>query len=192
MTSSGYGKGNCTEESPLNPLSEYGVQKCQAEKFVLEHPNSVSLRLATVCGVSPRMRFDLMVNDFVRRLKYEGKISIYEPQFKRNFVHILDVCRCMIYMINPAFTGVYNIGFTHGNISKLELAYAICDILGYNREVVTVGEGKDVDQRDCVISTKKILATQFTFNYNLVDAVKQVSALCDLLSPEEAKLKGNI
>ena len=103
-TNSGYGTQTgelyCTEETPLTPISIYGKTKVDAEKLLLDNPNTISLRLATVFGVSPRMRFDLLVNDFVYRAATDGFLLLYEPHFKRNYLHIEDVARAFCHALD--------------------------------------------------------------------------------------------
>ena len=128
-TNSGYGVGEkgkyCDENSPLRPVSLYGVTKLQAEKLVLSHKNSVCFRLATVFGYSYRMRTDLIVNNFVQKAVNENKLDIFEPHFRRNFVHIRDVVASFIFAIqnfNKLKNNIYNLGLSTANITKLALA----------------------------------------------------------------------
>src|SRR5713101_5394983 len=131
-TNSGYGITSgamlCTEESPLQPISLYGRTKVEAERVLLDSPQAICLRLATVFGMSPRMRLDLLVNHFVYAAYKEGYIVIFEKDFKRNFVHIRDVADCMLHAIRHAgtMTGrAYNLGLDAANISKEELALKV-------------------------------------------------------------------
>src|SRR5437763_7141561 len=128
-TNSGYGitsgETHCTEESPLQPISLYGKTKVEAERVLLDSPNAVALRLATVFGMSPRMRLDLLVNHFVHAAFKDGYIVIFEKDFKRNFVHVRDVADCMIHCLRcgDAMVGKpYNVGLDSANLSKGELA----------------------------------------------------------------------
>ena len=116
-TNSGYGSTEgtsyCTEETPLVPISLYGKTKCEAEMHLLESKNALTLRLATVFGMAPRMRLDLLVNHFVYAALNEGYIVIFEKDFKRNYVHVRDVADCMLHCIanSPRMTGKpYNVG----------------------------------------------------------------------------------
>ncbi len=195
-SNSGYGQtdgeSQVTEESPLNPCSHYGKTKCAAERLILEHPLGVSLRLATVFGPSPRMRFDLLVNDFVQKLVHFGKLEIFEPHFKRNFVHIRDVSRVFIEMAkNHALTGVYNVGLDEANMSKWELAQNICYYLNMDPSGVTIGDGIDPDKRNYQVSNKKLLDTGFKFRYGLKEAVWDLATFCQLISPKAAARMGN-
>src|SRR5690348_15535882 len=131
-TNSGYGVGEkdkfCTEETPLRPISLYGRTKVQAEQAILESGNSISFRLATVFGVSPRMRTDLLVNDFVYRAVNDRYIVVFEGHFKRNYIHIADVARVFLHGIRhfeSLKNQVYNVGLSDANLSKLELCSQI-------------------------------------------------------------------
>ena len=131
-TNSGYGVGEknkfCDETSPLRPISLYGRTKCDAEREVLKFKNSICFRLATVFGFSYRMRTDLLVNNFVYKAVKTKKLKIFEPHFRRNFIHIRDVVYAIIYAINNFYklrANVYNLGLSSANISKLMLAKKI-------------------------------------------------------------------
>ena len=138
-TNSGYGIGKkdvfCTEESPLNPISIYGSTKVNAERFVMKRKNSISLRLATVFGMSPRMRVDLLVNYFVYKAIKEKKIEIFEGNFKRNYVHIEDVANAFLFCIdnfqrlkyNTITTGANGIRSAYGNAAANALAYGVSE-----------------------------------------------------------------
>src|SRR5207244_7014707 len=124
-TNSGYGitsgENLCSEESPLQPISLYGRTKVEAERVLLDAPNTICLRLATVFGMSPRMRLDLLVNHFVYAALTDGYLVIFEKDFKRNFVHIRDVADCMLHAIRNSgtMTGTtYNLGLADANLSK--------------------------------------------------------------------------
>jgi nucleoside-diphosphate-sugar epimerase len=190
-TNSGYGQtdgtSQVTENDPVNPISCYGLTKCAAEKAVLEHPNSVCFRLATVFGVSPRMRLDLLVNDFTYKIShFDAKpFQLFEPHFKRNFVGVRDVSRAFMFMLGYDYTGVYNLGLPTANLSKIELAHRICHVLNVPKEAVYIGKGKDPDQRNYIVSNDKILSTGFKFRHELDDGIREVARLCPLLSPAE-------
>ena len=131
-TNSGYGSTRddlvCTEETPLHPISHYGLTKKWAEESVMRHPNAISFRLATAFGVSPRMRLDLLVNDFVYRAVTDRSIVIYEPHFIRNYIHVRDVARVFVHGIeHPSEMAhqVYNVGLDDTNLSKKDLALRI-------------------------------------------------------------------
>lgn len=196
-TNSGYGQTDgtkfVTEAEPLVPVSLYGKTKVEAEKMVLEHPLGVTLRLATVFGPSPRMRFDLMVNDFVRRLVFENKLEVFDPHYKRNFVHVRDVARAFVRMvIDHRLDGVYNVGLPDANLSKLELAYLVAGLLDkYPMDVVTVGEGEDPDKRNYLVSSERLLSTGFEYQYPLNNGIMDVAGLCSLLTPPQAAAMRN-
>lgn len=172
-TNSGYGIGQkgiyCTEKTPLNPISFYGKTKVEAETIVLERGNSISLRLATVFGASPRMRMDLLVNDFTYRAIKDGFIVIFEGHFKRNYIHIRDVARAFIHALNnfDAMKGEpYNVGLSDANLSKLELCAKIKEqIKQFVYLEATVGE--DPDKRDYIVSNEKVEKTGFTAQYSI-------------------------
>ena len=132
ITNSGYGVGEsgkyCTETSPLNPITLYGKTKVAAEAFVLGRENGISLRLATVFGMAPRMRLDLLVNDFVHRAVHDRAVVLFESHFKRNYIHVRDVTRAFQHTIEN-FTSMrgeaYNVGLSDANLSKWELCEVI-------------------------------------------------------------------
>ena len=179
-TNSGYGIGQkdklCTEKTPLKPISLYGVTKMEAEKIVLERENSISLRLATVFGMSPRMRIDLMVNDFVYRAVYDRFIIVFEGHFKRNFIHIRDVVKVFIHSINnfeKMKNEPYNVGLSDANISKLEL----CAIIKKHLPEFVYMEakiGEDVDKRNYIVSNEKIEKTGFKPDFTLDMGIKEL------------------
>ncbi len=178
-TNSGYGIGqdglHCTEESPLNPISLYGRTKCAAEKLVLENPNSIVLRLATVFGVSPRMRSDLLVNDFVRDAVQKRYIRVFEPHFKRNFIHVRDVARAFLHCINNFKAmqhEVYNLGLSYANLSKWELCQEIQkQVPGFE---FSEGTGEDPDKRNYIVSNEKIEKTGFKPQFSLQDGIAEL------------------
>ncbi len=136
VTNSGYGIGqagiSCTEDSPLRPISLYGETKVKAERIVLDRGNSITLRLATVFGASPRMRMDLLVNDFVWRAVQDHALVVFEGHCKRNYIHIQDVARVFLHAISrfDAMKGrPYNVGLDEANLSKLELCRTIQSVI---------------------------------------------------------------
>jgi nucleoside-diphosphate-sugar epimerase len=135
-TNSGYGIGvgqtECTEESPLNPISIYGTTKCSAENFLKSSTDAIIFRLATVFGVSPRMRTDLLVNDFTYKAITDNYIVVFEKNFKRNFIHIQDVANVFLFMLEnyEQYKGeIFNVGLSTANLSKQEY---ICNVLNVN------------------------------------------------------------
>jgi nucleoside-diphosphate-sugar epimerase len=179
-TNSGYGIGEkgkfCTEESPLRPISLYGVTKNNAERAVLERGNSITFRLATVFGVAPRMRTDLLVNDFVYRAINDRAVVVFEGHFKRNFVHIRDVVRVFMFAIQH-FDSMkdmpYNFGLENANLSKLELCEKIRNhIPGFVFIEAPIGE--DPDKRDYIVSNQRILSTGFKMDWDLDRGIREL------------------
>jgi len=173
VTNSGYGIGEkgkfCTEDSPLKPISTYGVTKVKAEEAVLQRENSISFRLATVFGMSPRMRLDLLVNDFVYRAVNDRAALIFEGHFKRNYIHIRDVVRAFIHGINNFETmkgKPYNAGLEEANLSKLELCAVIKKHLP-KFVYVEAPIGEDPDKRDYIVSNQRLLSTGFQTEWTL-------------------------
>jgi nucleoside-diphosphate-sugar epimerase len=173
VTNSGYGVGEkgkfCTEDSPLRPLSTYGVTKVKAEEAVLARENSISFRLATVFGMAPRMRMDLLVNDFVYRAVHDRAVVVFEGHFKRNYIHIRDVARAFLHGI-AQFDRMkgkpYNVGLDDANLSKLELCAVIQKHLPKFVFVeATIGE--DPDKRDYIVSNARIAAAGFKPEWSL-------------------------
>ena len=179
-TNSGYGIGDkdavCTEESPLRPISLYGTTKVRAEQAVLARGNSLSFRLATVFGASPRMRTDLLVNDFVHRAVTDKTVVIFEGHFKRNYIHVRDVARAFIHAIDcfDAMQGKpYNVGLDDANLSKLELCERIREhIPGF--VFLEAPIGKDPDQRNYIVSNARIAATGFKAAYSLDHGIREL------------------
>jgi len=179
-TNSGYGIGEkgkcCTEDTPLRPISLYGVTKNNAEKAVLDRGNSITFRLATVFGVAPRMRTDLLVNDFVYRAVNDRAVVIFEGHFKRNFVHIRDVVRVFTYGIENFSlmkNRAYNFGLEDANLSKLEL----CDKIRSHIPSFVFLEapiGEDPDKRDYIVSNQRILSTGFKMQWDLDRGIKEL------------------
>lgn len=175
-TNSAYGTGdNCTEESPLNPISRYAIDKVEVEKVLMNHSNATSLRLATVFGMSPRMRIDLLVNDMTYRAVYDGFVVLFESHFKRNYIHVRDVVQAFKMAIaQKTMRGqIYNVGLSSANVSKREL----CDIIKTyvpRFEIVEAEIGKDKDQRNYVVSNEKIELEGFEPNYNLNNGIQEL------------------
>ena len=180
VTNSGYGIGEegqfCTEDSPLRPISLYGVTKVAAEAAVLERENSLTFRLATVFGMSPRMRMDLLVNDFVYRAMHDRALVIFEGHFKRNYIHIQDVARVFIHALEnfEAMKGrAYNVGLDDANLSKLELAETIKKhIPDFTYLEAPIGE--DPDKRNYIVSNARLASTGFTPEWSLDRGIKEL------------------
>ena len=180
VTNSGYGIGQdgvyCTEKTPLNPISTYGKTKVEAEEIILQRENSISFRLATVFGMSPRMRLDLLVNDFTYRAFNDGFIVIFEGHFKRNYIHIRDVARAFIHGIEnfDKMKGeAYNVGLSDANLSKLELCAKIKEHIP-NFTIMEAEIGKDPDQRNYIVSNDKIESTGFKPLFSLDMGIKEL------------------
>jgi nucleoside-diphosphate-sugar epimerase len=179
-TNSGYGATTgetyCTEESPLLPISLYGQTKVEAERVLLECPNTIALRLATVFGMSPRMRLDLLVNHFVYAAFKEGYIVIFEKDFKRNFVHVRDVADCMIHAISNAGRMVgraYNLGLDSANLSKEELALKVKQYVpGFYIHFAAIGH--DPDKRNYVVSNQRLREAGFVARRSLDEGIEEL------------------
>jgi len=179
-TNSAYGTGDkdnlCDENSPLNPISSYAVDKVKIENELMKREKYISFRLATVFGFSPRMRLDLLVNDFVYRAHRDKYLVLFESKFKRNYIHIKDVARAFIHGIknfDQMQSNIYNVGLSNANISKYEL----CEkIKKYLPDFVYFEEqfAKDEDQRNYIVSNKKIESTGFKPNFSLDDGIKEL------------------
>lgn len=180
VTNSGYGVGEkgvfCTEESPLRPVSRYGKQKVEAEKILLGKGNAVAFRLATAFGVSPRMRLDLLVNDFTYRAVRDRCIVLFEEHFKRNYIHIRDIARVFHFgAVNFARmkNQVYNVGLSSANLSKRELCRLIeREVPGLT--VISSPIGKDPDQRNYIVSNEKIERAGFRPRWTLPAGIREL------------------
>ena len=182
-TNSGYGIGQegiyCTEESPLRPISLYGKLKVSAEQEILKAGNCITLRLATVFGISPRMRFDLLVNDFVYRALVDRSLTLFEANFKRNYVHIGDVARAFIHSVlnfDKMKNQAYNVGLSSANLSKLELCQEIKKQIPQFWFTEYNGEewAKDPDKRNYIVSNEKIERTGFKATTSLQNGITEL------------------
>lgn len=179
-TNSGYGTKTgdqyCTEETPLEPISLYGRTKVQAEEECLGSANAISLRLATVFGMSPRVRLDLLVNNFVYIAVTEGYIVIFEKDFKRNYIHVRDVADCFVYCIENGGQMVgsaYNVGLDDANLSKEELALKIKEYV--SEFFIHFSEiGSDPDRRDYIISNQKMREAGFEARRSLDEGIEEL------------------
>lgn len=179
-TNSGYGIGEpdkwCTEESPLRPISLYGQTKVDAEKAVLEAGNSLTFRLATVFGLSPRMRLDLLVNDFVLRAVTDRTVVVFEGNGRRNFIHVRDVARAFLHGLThfePMKNQPYNLGLSSANLSKLQLCAEIQKVIP-EFVYLEAPVGEDVDKRDYLVSNAKIEKAGFQPLYSLEFGIKEL------------------
>ena len=186
-TNSFYGTssdGICTEETATNPISTYAKDKLDVEKRLTDHSNFISYRLATVFGMSPRMRTDLLVNDFVYRAVKDSAVVLFESNFKRNYIHVRDVCRAFIYAINnydKMKNQIYNVGLSDANLSKKELAERIKSFLP---EFVIVEKNfkKDKDQRNYIVSNDKLESAGFMTMYNLDLGIQELIKGYEMIS----------
>ncbi|MCP5196298.1 MAG: NAD(P)-dependent oxidoreductase [Gammaproteobacteria bacterium] len=186
-TNSAYGTGDennyCTEESPLQPISQYAIEKVAVEKELMQHPSAISFRLATVFGMSPRMRIDLLVNDFTYRAVYDRFVVLFESHFKRNYIHVRDVSRAFQHALNnhDRMKGqIYNVGLSDANVSKKELCEHIqkqCPDFVFIEAPV----GKDPDQRNYIVSNAKIEAMgykpEFSLDRGIAELIKGYSMI---------------
>ena len=180
VTNSGYGVGEkgkfCTEETPLRPISLYGETKVAAEAAILARGNSITFRLATVFGASPRMRLDLLVNDFVYRAVNDRAVVVFEGHFKRNYIHIRDVARVFLHGLDR-FAKMrgrpYNVGLEEANLSKLELCGAIKKHVP-KFVFLEAPIGEDPDKRDYIVSNKRILATGWRPEWDLDRGIREL------------------
>ncbi len=179
-TNSGYGAQSsevfCTEDTPLEPISLYGQTKVQAETILLQTPNVISLRLATVFGMSPRMRLDLLVNHFVYAAVTDGYLVIFEKDFKRNYVHIRDVADCFLHCIEHSSRMAgkpYNVGLDAANLSKAELATKVKKYVP--RFYVHFSEvGSDPDKRNYIVSNQRLREAGFEARHSLDEGIQEL------------------
>jgi nucleoside-diphosphate-sugar epimerase len=179
-TNSGYGTKSgetyCTEETPLEPISLYGQTKVQAELELLETPNVITLRLATVFGMAPRMRLDLLVNHFVYAAVTDGYLVIFEKDFKRNYIHIRDVADCMIHSIQNADRMVgrpYNAGLDEANLSKEELALKVKEYVP-NFYIHFAPIGADPDKRNYIVSNQRLREAGFVAKRSINEGIQEL------------------
>lgn len=189
-TNSGYGiaegQTECTEESPLTPISVYGQTKCDAENFLRTSTDAIIFRLATVFGISPRMRTDLLVNDFTYKAITDKYIVVFEKNFKRNFIHVEDVASAFLFMLNhyDEYKGeVFNVGLSSANLSKQELLEKIQShvkdfAVSYNDFY------EDPDKRDYIVSNAKIEATGWLPQWDLDRGIKQLIQGYQMIVPK--------
>lgn len=179
-TNSAYGGGAqghaCDETSPLRPISIYAEDKVEVEQALMARENSVSFRLATVFGMSPRMRLDLLVNDFTYRAVTDRFIVLFEAAFQRNYIHVRDVARAFLHGLRnfERMRGeIYNVGLSDANLTKLELCREIqkhCPDFVFLEAPV----GKDPDQRNYKVSNAKLEATGFRPEFSLSDGIREL------------------
>jgi len=180
VTNSGYGIGKkdmfCDENSPLNPISFYGKSKVESEKILLDNGNAVTFRLATVFGTSPRMRMDLLVNDFVYRAVKDRFIVLFESHFKRNYIHVRDISSVFIHGLEnyEELKGEpFNVGLSDANISKKELCEKIQKHVN-EFHIIENEMSSDPDKRDYIVSNEKIESTGWKPNFSLDDGIEEL------------------
>ena len=183
VSNSGYGIGDkdkfCDEKSPLNPISLCGRTKVEAEKVIMQRSNSVSFRLATVFGVSDRMRIDLLVNNFTYIAYFEKYLEVFEPHFRRNYVHISDIFGAFKFSIlnfEKVKGEIYNLGLSEANLTKEQLCKKIQEII-IDFNYVISKEGTDEDKRDYFVSNEKIEKKGFKATYKLENGIKDLVKL---------------
>ena len=177
-TNSQYGSSDkiITEDFPFKPLSHYAITKCNAEDYILKYGNGVCLRLATVFGSSPRMRTDLLVNDFVYRSMTDSFLVLFESSFKRNYIHVKDIAETFLFVIenySKMNNDVFNVGLSTANLSKMELALLIKKHLP-NTVIIENEFSKDKDQRNYLVSNEKLESYGWKPKYTLVDGVVEL------------------
>jgi nucleoside-diphosphate-sugar epimerase len=179
-TNSGYGIGArgepCTEDSPLKPVSLYGRDKVAAERIVLEHGNAIAFRFATIFGMAPRMRLDLLVNDFVHRAMTDRFIVLFEGHFKRNYLHVRDAARAFLHGIDhfERMRGqAYNVGLSDANLSKVELCERIRRFFP-DFVYIEAPIGEDPDKRDYIVSNARIEATGFRPRHSIDGGIREL------------------
>lgn len=186
-TNSGYGVGEgdkfCTEDTPMRPISLYGTTKTEAERLILEAGNSLTFRFATVFGASPRMRIDLLVNDFVYRAVFDRTAVVFEGNFKRNYIHIRDAVGAFAWGMEhfDEMKGkAYNCGLSSANLSKLELCAKIQEhIPSFVYMEAPIGE--DPDKRDYIVSNERLEATGWKPKYTLDDGIEELKKVYTII-----------
>jgi nucleoside-diphosphate-sugar epimerase len=183
-TGSNYGRvdGICTEESPVNPFSDYGITKTGAENLFMETGRAVAFRFATAFGVSPRMRLDLMINDFVHKVLTMGYLIVYEKHFMRTFIHVADMARAFVFALEhaDAMRGqVYNVGSEAMNFSKEQICELIKSKIACYIHYADVGEDKD--KRDYVVSYKKINALGYQTTISIEEGIDELKRALEVI-----------
>jgi len=190
-TNSGYGIGEktdfCNEESSLNPISLYGISKVESEKILLSETNAISFRLATVFGPSSKMRIDLLVNNFTYKSINDGVLVLFEQNFRRNYIHVLDVAKAFVHGIDnfDSMKGqVYNMGLSSANLTKRQLAEKIKEYIP-NLEIINANYSQDPDKRDYIVSNEKLESTGWMPTQSLDDGIQQLIKMYSMMkSPD--------
>ena len=195
-TNSQYGSSTktITEESPFNPLSHYAITKCKAEEYIMDWGNGICLRLATVFGSSPRMRTDLLVNNFVYKTITEGCLVLFQSKFKRNYIHVRDIAYTFLHCIEnyDKLNGeVFNVGLSNANLNKMELAKTIKMYFPYL--VILENEfGKDIDNRNYIVSNDKLEATGWLPRYTIEDGIEELMSAYQMIITDNNKKYTNL
>jgi len=177
-TNSGYKvdpEGICTEDTPIEPISLYAKTKVEAESVLLNSPNTISLRLASVFGMSPKMRLDLLLHNFIYEAITKGYLVLFEKDFNRNYIHVRDVADCIIHCIeNPQMVGMaYNVGLDSANLTKQELALKIKEYIP-NFYIHYADINSDMDKRNYIISNQRLREAGFEAKRTLDDGIKEL------------------
>ena len=192
-SNSGYGIGKkdkyCDENSPLNPVSLYGKTKNEAEKIVIKRGNCIAFRLATVFGFSYRMRTDLLVNFMTLKALKDGEIKVFEPHFRRNFIHVRDVANAILFSIKnfeKIKNNTYNLGLSTANITKLDLLKKIKKYVP-KLKIIINNKFKDPDQRDYFVSNRKIEKVGFKASIDLDTGIKELIKVFNIIKNQKFK-----
>jgi len=195
-TNSQYGSSDkiITEESPFNPLSHYAVTKCKAEEYIMDWENGICLRLATVFGSSPRMRTDLLVNDFVYKTITEGCLVLFQSKFKRNYIHVRDIAETFLFCIKnyDKLNGqVFNVGLSDANLNKMELAKKIKTY--YPNLVIIENEfSTDIDNRNYIVSNDKLESFGWKPKYSIDDGIEELITAYQMVITDNNKKYTNL
>jgi len=195
-TNSQYGSSAklITEDSPFNPLSHYAVTKCNAEDYIMKNTNGICLRLATVFGASPRMRTDLLVNDFVYKAMTDGVLVLFQSKFKRNYIHVRDIAQTFLYCIEnyEHIKGeVFNVGLSTANLNKLELATEIKK--QFNSLVIIENEfSTDFDNRNYIVSNDKLESTGWSPKFSISDGITELTQAYKMVITDNNKKYTNL
>ena len=195
-TNSQYGSSDSiiTEESPFNPLSHYAVTKCKAEEYIMDWENGICLRLATVFGSSPRMRTDLLVNDFVYKTITEGCLVLFQSKFKRNYIHVRDIAETFLFCIKnyDKLNGqVFNVGLSDANLNKMELAKKIKTY--YPNLVIIENEfSTDIDNRNYIVSNDKLESYGWKPKYSIDDGIQELALAYEMVITDNNKKYTNL
>ena len=195
-TNSQYGSSDeiITEDFPFNPLSHYAKTKCKAEDYIMDWDNGICLRLATVFGSSPRMRTDLLVNDFVYKTMTDGCLVLFQSHFKRNYIHVRDIARTFIHCIenyDKMNNQVYNVGLSDANLNKMELAETIKNYFP-NLVIIENEFAVDGDNRNYIVSNDKLEATGWKPKYTIKDGIEELMSAYQMIITDNNKKYSNL